>query len=193
MSDQFLLTAYQEICKKHSGLDDFRMKLLGLLPIASVVGLFTLNQSGGIAIEGPANEIVTYVGVFAGLFTLSLFIYEVRNILMCDDLWKKGMELEAQMGISGQFCVCGEQRSAGSVRSFFAELLNAKLAACFVYSLVMAAWLFVALRYGQHVQMHTCAKWAAGAGGLFAILSYLLIRTLITPPRQRKVVAAASA
>ena len=33
------LAAYTEICKSYHAIDEFRMKLLGLLPLASLVGV----------------------------------------------------------------------------------------------------------------------------------------------------------
>jgi hypothetical protein len=41
-------TAYEEICRAHDGISEFRAKLLALLPIASGAGIFLLlNQIRG--------------------------------------------------------------------------------------------------------------------------------------------------
>jgi len=59
--DQYLLAAYAEVCKTYHALDDYRMKLLGFLPIASVVGLFSLGRPDSTAAAlGKPNEILMY-------------------------------------------------------------------------------------------------------------------------------------
>ena len=40
-----LLGVYEEICKSHQAIDEFRMKLLGFLPLASLAGIFLLGKS----------------------------------------------------------------------------------------------------------------------------------------------------
>jgi hypothetical protein len=180
--DQYLLAAYAEVCKTYHALDDYRMKLLGLLPIASVVGLFSLQRPESTAVVGKPNEILMYVGIFAGLFTFALFMYEIRGILMCNDLILRGQLLENLMNTYGQFNVCDEQRQllkSGGFRVTLARQFNARLAACAIYSLVMAAWVFVALRYGWGIQLLTCAKWAGGAGIALAATSNWLVHSLI--------------
>jgi hypothetical protein len=39
-----MLAAYAEICKSYHAIDAFRMKLLGLLPLASLVGVFLIDR-----------------------------------------------------------------------------------------------------------------------------------------------------
>jgi hypothetical protein len=109
---KYVLATYEEICKSYHALDEFRMKLLGLLPIVSIVGLFALDKTelksaGSVA----TNEIVAYVGLFATMFNIALFIYEMRGILTCHDLLTSGRALEKLMNVTGQFGVCSEQRS----------------------------------------------------------------------------------
>jgi hypothetical protein len=160
------------------------MKLLGLLPIVSIVGLFALDKSQlKSAGEIVPNEIVAYVGLFAAMFTIALFIYEMRGILMCHDLMSRGKALERLMKVTGQFDVCGEQRLLpcydGEWKRKMAQQFNAKLAACAIYSLVFAAWLFVALRYGFAVHVRTCALCAVIIGIVLAAGAYLLMHILV--------------
>jgi hypothetical protein len=182
---EYVTASYAAICKSHQALDDFRMKLLGLLPIASVVGLLTLEKSG-IASAGSVthNEIVAYVGLFAAMFTLALFVYEMRNILICHDLIVSGQSLEAVMNVPGQFSVCGERRQlpcyVGQRKRRIAQALNAKLAASGIYSLVFSAWLFVALRYGFAIEARTCAVCAVVVGLMLACGSYALLHFLVS-------------
>jgi hypothetical protein len=158
------------------------MKLLGLLPIVSIVGLFALDKTELKSAGGDAaNEIVAYVGLFATMFTIALFIYEIRGILTCHDLRESGKELEQLMKVPGQFGVCGEQRSCYGAgwRRRVARQFNAQLAACAIYSLVFAAWLFVALRYGFAVRVRTCSWCAVISGVVLAIGAYVLLHTLV--------------
>lgn len=181
---QVLIAAYSELCKTHQGLDDFKMRLLGLLPIASVVGLFTLNlgRAGSNNLAQP-NEVVAYVGFFAAAFTLSLFVFELRGILMCNDLMASGRELEDKLGVKGQFCVCTEKRRTDHYKwwwqRFLSRHLNGKLASSSVYSLVFSVWFFVGLRYGAGLRSRTCAIWATSVGFVLALASYLVIINLI--------------
>ena len=38
-NERALLAAYSEVCKSYHAIDDFRMKLLGFLPLASIVAI----------------------------------------------------------------------------------------------------------------------------------------------------------
>ncbi|HUS09556.1 MAG TPA: hypothetical protein VMZ30_03745 [Pyrinomonadaceae bacterium] len=81
-----LLGVYDEICKSHQAIDEFRMKLLGLLPLASLAGIFILGRSGipssqpGSSSSSDPNQLVAFIAIFAALFTLALFVYEIRGI-----------------------------------------------------------------------------------------------------------------
>jgi hypothetical protein len=44
VSTDALLAAYAEICKSYHAIDDFRMKLLGLLPFTSLAGILLLSK-----------------------------------------------------------------------------------------------------------------------------------------------------
>jgi hypothetical protein len=184
-STSVLVAAYEQLCATHHALDDFKMKLLGLLPIASVVGLFSLaaTNSGPSAAVVQPNQIILYVGVFAAAFTLGLFIYELRSILMCHDLIVQGRSIEALMGVQGQFCVCAEERRTSQYRTrwkyVLAHHLNGKLASSSIYSLVFAAWLFVALRYGIGFHTLTCALCATGVGLVLSVGSYSIVLSLL--------------
>src|ERR1043165_1888574 len=76
----YLTTAYTELCGSNQGLHEFRMKLLGILPIASVIGLVAIGKGLPPAIpSSPASIAIGFVGIFSGLFTLALFGYEIRG------------------------------------------------------------------------------------------------------------------
>ena len=67
--------------------------------------------------------------------------------------------------MEGQFHVCSrEHENSGAERIF-----NAKVAACAVYSLVFAAWLFMAIRFTFGLHIIGCGLTASILGGLLAV------------------------
>ena len=109
--DEAILKIYDEICRSYHAVDDFRMKLLGLLPFASLIGIFGLNHESlfGKSVI-PAGDIISYISAFAALFTLILFAYEIRGALRCSGLIKKGERIERELlKIPGQFSQCVEE------------------------------------------------------------------------------------
>jgi hypothetical protein len=91
------------------------MKLLGLLPLTSLTGIFVLIKSDSLfgtpnATSGSSSsELVAFIGIFAAFFTLALFLYEIRGILRCHDLILKGKAIEERLKVIGQFSVCHEE------------------------------------------------------------------------------------
>lgn len=55
VSADVLLAVYSEICKSYQAIDDFRTKLLGLLPFTSLAGIALLSKDAGplAAIKWP--------------------------------------------------------------------------------------------------------------------------------------------
>ena len=170
------LATYAEICKSYHAIDDFRMKLLGLLPLASLVGVFLLDNSKVVAhvAKGTGNELVGFAAIFAAMLTLALFLYEVRGIQRSHNLITEGKHLEELLGIGhGQFHVCEEEHKNSSLRA-----LNAKLIACLIYSLVFAGWFFITLRFGFGVQAGTCVVWTSVSGLVIAAITCFFVRKL---------------
>jgi hypothetical protein len=176
-----LLCAYGEICKSYHAIDDFRMKLLGLLPFTSLAAILLINTDG--ARLAAHSELLGFASVFAAAFTLTLFVYEVRGILRCDGLIKRGREIEERLQIRGQFWQCEEESKAARKRSELApriaNVFNTTVAACLVYSFVFSSWTFLALRYGYGLQMFGCAITAVGLGSLIGVGAYLLVRRTV--------------
>jgi hypothetical protein len=172
-----LLAVYAEICKSYQAVDDFRTKLLGFLPLTSLVGIFILNPSSMPSLQSIlSNELLGFAAIFAALLTLALFGYEVRGIRRSDDLITAGRRIEQQLGIHGQFHVCGDEHSKArkSLRIF-----NSKSLACIIYSVVFAAWLFLALRLGWGLTTFTCYTYATIAGLLLALVVSRLVTNLV--------------
>jgi hypothetical protein len=173
-----LLTVYTEICKSYQAVDDFRTKLLGFLPLTSLVGIFILNPDSMPTLEKIlSKELLGFASIFAALLTLALFGYEVRGIRRSDHLITEGMHLEQQLGIThGQFHVCETEHSDAKRSS---RVFNSKFLACVIYSVVFAAWLFLALRLGWGFTTLTCYKYATLAGLLLALGVSQLVSNLI--------------
>jgi hypothetical protein len=85
---QALEIEYQEVCRSHAAITDFRGKLLALLPIASGTGLFLLLR------QPPDWPFLAAIGVFGFAVTLGLFVYELRNIQECKELIRQGRQIE---------------------------------------------------------------------------------------------------
>ena len=173
-----LLTVYTAICKSYQAVDDFRTKLLGFLPLTSLVGIFILNPDVMPSLQNTlSNEMLGFASIFAALLTLSLFGYEVRGIRRSDHLITEGMHLEKQLGIThGQFHVCESEHTNAKKSS---RVFNSKFLACVIYSVVFAAWLFLALRLGWGLTTFTCYIYATIAGLLLALVVSQLVANLI--------------
>src|ERR1043166_72961 len=124
MKTESLLNVYQEICKSIHDVDDFRMKLLGLLPLTSLIGIFALGKGAPSATQTAvrtqtavatqtteSQHLIGFIAIFAAALTLSLFIYEIRGILRCHNLIIRGKAIEDSLGVEGQFCVCMEEHA----------------------------------------------------------------------------------
>ena len=84
LDKETLRLVYQEACKNHGAIADFRGKLLGLLPVASGSGVFILL--------GTLNNqtVLAPIGLFGVAVTLGLFVYELRGIEDCTMLRRRG-------------------------------------------------------------------------------------------------------
>lgn len=186
MSDP-LTTAYTEVCRSYQALHEFRMKLLGLLPLASIAGFLVLGKAGTPLPRMGTLEanLIGSIGLFAALFTLALFMYEARGILMCYDLWYTGMALEERMDVEGQFRYCDESRNLpcySDVRRRYARKINDKIASGAVYSLTFAAWFFVGLHFLFQVELPKCGIWAGATGLILAAISIAILNALTAKP-----------
>jgi hypothetical protein len=184
LNTQSLLSIYQEICKSIHDVDDFRMKLLGLLPLTSLVGIFALgNNSLSAPQTSESKRLIAFIGIFAASLTLSLFIYEIRGILRCHDLILSGREIEELLGVKGQFHVCMEEHKCKKEGKDWTERANnffdAKLAACVIYSTVLTAWIFTALHFGFGLTIPYCTFLALGIGLFIGLGTFFFVRRLI--------------
>jgi hypothetical protein len=102
--DQEVLTAmYQEVCRSHSGIAEFRGKLLGLLPLASGAGIGVLIANGESSKlqDTPALIVIGLLGAFV---TFGLYVYDGWQTDSCRHLEHHAAWLEGKLGVkSGQF------------------------------------------------------------------------------------------
>jgi len=70
---------YQELCNSYRAIDEFRTKLLGLLPLATGTGIFILimDDDKFRAVE----DYLPYIGLFGFFITLGLLFYELLTRL----------------------------------------------------------------------------------------------------------------
>ncbi len=134
------LKVYDQLCQSYRGIDDFRAKLLGFLPLATGTGIWVLldRVQGAAKLDVAAKGALTAVGVFGALITLGLFAYELYGIKKCGALIKTGARLEGSLQIHGQF---------RSRPQNVASLVNEPFAAGIIYPTALAAWTFFALAF----------------------------------------------
>src|SRR2546428_13233104 len=93
-ADPALQAAYEEICRSHLAITDFRGKLLGLLPLASGVGIFLLLDNKAV---NTKTTLIAAAGAFGVVVTIGLFFYELRGIAECRLLRERGAKLEKKL------------------------------------------------------------------------------------------------
>jgi len=159
-----LRMAYQEVCTSYHAIDDFRAKLLGLLPLVSGVGIFFLFND---ALTDPskrtfASQFLGPIGIFGCVVTLGLFFYELRGIQRCNGLIAVGRRIESLLGIEGQFTHRPPQIAGFIGNTFVARV---------IYLAVLAAWTFVALVFvwPQGAWLITLLVFVVGFAGSYAL------------------------
>jgi hypothetical protein len=178
-SEPALLAAYDEVCRSYHGVDDFRAKLLGILPIASLAGIIVLGKDNLFTTGTQASQrLIGFGSFFAAAFTLFLFLYEIRGILRCHDLIQRGEELEGKLRVKGQFFVCADEHRQ-SEKSKTERIFNAKVAASGIYSLVFSAWLFMALKFSFGFAIIGCGFTATVVGILLAVGTHQVVEQKI--------------
>lgn len=170
---KLLLAEYQEVCKSHAGITDFRAKLLALLPIVSGTGVGLLVIQGDAVKSTTEAGLLVVLGIFATIVTIGLFLYELRQIDVCKQLRNHAAWVEQQLGIeAGQFGgrrprlsfddvylpgahrerdrrleeaeTSGLRIDSGKMAGLgHKPFIGAEVAGYLVYHAVIAAWLFV--------------------------------------------------
>jgi hypothetical protein len=131
---------YERVCESYHAIDDFRMKLLGLLPLATGAGVLILVNGEiklGSGTPGAAKVFLGAIGVFGFVITLGLFAYELHGIKKCHYLIVAGRYLEHDLDVHGQFS--SRPPDVGRLG------LNEPFASSIIYPASMAAWAFTGL------------------------------------------------
>lgn len=136
---------YQEVCKGLHQIDDFRAKLLALLPISSGAGIFLLLETN----DGGGSHLWP-IGLLGAVISFGLFVYEGRQTVVCGHLVRVGAELERSMGFDkGQFR--GRPKPSGLdiekpsdyLRREYLLRPSMPLASVIVYLAVIAGWILL--------------------------------------------------
>jgi hypothetical protein len=156
---------YTQVCESYRAIDDFRMKLLGLLPVATGAGVLVLLNSGKVDLNASGStleriqQVLAGVAIFGVAITLGLFAYELHGIKKCGRLIKIGARIERDMGSAGRFYgqfATRPHRVAGFIDVPFASSV--------VYPAAVAIWVFVGV-----VSLSGWAAVAASGGTLIAL------------------------
>jgi hypothetical protein len=126
---------YQEVCKTHAAIADFRAKLLALLPLASGTGVFILL---GKFNNASNQKLLAPIGLFGIAVTLGLLMYELRGIEDCTMLRSRAKNMEEQLGVPV------DKSQFGSWRGGKLGLVDEIGAGWLIYLAVLASWAYVA-------------------------------------------------
>jgi hypothetical protein len=137
-TEDTLRSEYEEICKSHQAITDFRGRLLGLLPLASGAGILLILDRQGAT---PATALLVAVGLFGAAVTLGLYFYERRGMVECLVLRKRGENLERALHVSADI---------GRFQKNTPGFVGPQGAGPIVYFAVIAAWTFVAVHGLSH-------------------------------------------
>jgi len=129
-----LFEVYKETCTAYHAVDDFRAKLLALLPIASGIGGVALLEK-----QTALQSHLFYIGLFGLLVALGLFFYELRGISNCGRIINVGTKLEEQLGIKH-----GVFGGENPIESRVCGVNGVKAASYLVYGSVISGWAYIA-------------------------------------------------
>src|SRR3712207_3683578 len=100
-----LMTFYQEICNHYRDIDDLRMRLMGLLSLASGAGILVLGSGQGLSgsFGSATGFILVPIGLFGFMVTFGLFLFELRGIQRCAGLIEVAKYIEDSEDTLGCF------------------------------------------------------------------------------------------
>ena len=136
-TDETLRAEYQEVCRSHQAITEFRGKLLGLLPVATGAGIFLLlNRPGKTQDTATFNTFLVAAGIFGAFAAFGLYLYEYRGMKECHLLRERGANLEYELRLSNDFSRFQKNRQG---------LFGPREAGPIVYGAVVAGWIFVSV------------------------------------------------
>jgi hypothetical protein len=174
MPDDTARALYEEVCRSHDGIADFRAKLLALLPTVSGAGLFLLIE--GKAADSASVQHWLAIGIFGILVTMGLFFYELRGIQKCNYLIVCAQELEKKLSLDlWQFGTFNMRQGA-----VFGGVVGATGATLVIYPAVIGAWGYITgVGLADIVGLDAWGWLAFGAASGFALGFRLLGQSII--------------
>jgi hypothetical protein len=175
--DPRLRVDYEQTLDTYRQLADIRFKLLAFVPTLSGVAVVLLTNA---SLHGSEKVALAGLGFFV---TLGIVLYDQRNTQFYngaigraqhleDDLNFERFETDEHRGLFGS-------RKDHPTRRFFGLPVGHDLGLAFIYSAVLGAWVFGAVRGGTN---STSAAIAAGGG--FAALAFLQFEWLDGQPKR---------
>ena len=131
-SNEALQAAYQQVCTSYHNVEDFRARLLGLIP-GITAGSFIATIASNPEKSHALTNLVFPFGILGALVVLGLFFYEIENLRRATMLSVRGQWLEQAMNIVGPFAPYPD------------SAFNARDAAAIIYSISFAGWVCIAL------------------------------------------------
>ena len=169
------MAVYTEVGANYRAIDDLRLRLLALLPLATGAGILVLlgNHSVSPTVGVP-------VGLFGMVATVSLYFYELHGVEKCAHFIDRGTTLEKDLGVPGSFT-----NRPHHVFGVVSELLPSAV----IYPASFTGWLFLALYHVDHI-------WRAVVTGVVLVLGITVSAVTIrimerTRPNRRRVSARA--
>lgn len=162
-----LIAAYQELCNRHQQIDDFRGKLLALLPIASGAAALALliNSTGTI------EKYLIPIGIYGCAITIGLFIYELHGIAVCKQIMKQAGHLENSLNVPKYM---GQYRDQN--HNMLHRIIEVEMASWVIYLSVLAGWVYIAGARGwwDHTspEYFTNPIWIAGIAGVILVVKW---------------------
>ena len=162
---------YTQVCESYRAIDDFRMKLLGLLRVAAGAGVLVASAAARWTSVRQGSDlrriqqVLAAVAIFGIAITVGLFAYELHGIKKCGRLIKTGARIERHMGDSGRFFgqfATRPHRLAG--------LIDVPFASSVVYPAAIAVWSFVGC-----IAVLGWGAVAISAGVLFALAGFTVL------------------
>src|SRR3954470_22281373 len=126
---------YQQLCESYRAIDESRLRLLGLLPLATGAGILVLS---GRDARDMDNGLSIAVGLFGVVATIGLYCYELHGMKKCGALIDAGKLIEHHMRLNGQF-----ERRPHEVAGFIDEPFSASI----TYPASLAGWTYFAFRW----------------------------------------------
>lgn len=123
---------YSEVCANFRAIDEFRGKLLALLPLASgAAGILLLTNR-------VSTQYLWQIGIFGIVVTLALFVYELRGMLRCGVLIEKAGRLEELLEVDEK-----ARQFSGERHRWLFGIISVPVASTLIYLAVAVGWVFV--------------------------------------------------